>query len=187
MGKIKLTIVLASTREGRRGEKVADWFLPIATSDERFEVVLADLKEYGLPYDLEFTEPSEHEDKKYSDVKVQKWSDRIDDSDAVVFITPEYNHAVPASLKNAIDQIYWEWLDKPVGFVGYGSRGASDSIDSLRHTIKALRLRVAPSIVGIRQVKKAFDENDRLIEADKYEKTAQEMLDQLAAIYDSLK
>ena len=187
MAEIKLTVVLVSIREGRRGEKVAKWFLPNVENDSRFEMSLADLAEYDLPYSLEFTEPSEHEDKRYPDAKVQKWSDLIDNSDAIIFITPEYNHGMPASLKNAVDQIYWEWLDKPVGFVGYGSRGAPDSIDSLRHTAKALRWRVAPSIVGIKQVKKAFDENDRLIEDEAYKKTAKEMLDQLAAIYDSLK
>ncbi len=187
MGKIRLTIVLVSIREGRRGEKVARWFLPIAEKDERFEVTLADLAEYDLPYSLAFKEPSEHEDKKYPDSKVQKWSDRIDSSDAIIFITPEYNHGMPASIKNAIDQIYWEWLDKPVGFVGYGSRGASDSIDSLRHTAKALRWRIAPSVVGIKQVKKAFDEDDQLIDDKDYKKTAKEMLDQLTAINDSLK
>jgi NAD(P)H-dependent FMN reductase len=187
MGKIKLTVVLVSIREGRRGEKVAKWFLPIAENDERFEVTLADLSEYNLPYTLAFKEPSEYEDKKYPDAKVQKWSDTVDDSDAIIFITPEYNHGMPASIKNAIDQIYWEWLDKPVGFVGYGSRGASDSIDSLRHTAKALKWRVAPSIVGIKQVKKSFDESDNLIEDEEYKKIAGEMLDQLSAITDSLK
>lgn len=187
MGKIKLSVILVSVREGRRGEKVAKWFLPIAENDSRFEVTLADLAEYDLPYTLTFKEPSEYEDKKYPDPKVQRWSDLIDASDAVIFVTPEYNHGMSASIKNAIDQLYFEWLDKPVGFVGYGSRGAPDSIDSLRHTAKALKWRVAPSMVGIRQVKKAFDENDNLIEEDKYKKTAVEMLDQLAAITDSIK
>ncbi|MEX2014385.1 MAG: NAD(P)H-dependent oxidoreductase, partial [Candidatus Saccharimonadales bacterium] len=168
-------------------QKVAKWFLPIAEADERFEVTLADLVEYDLPYSLAFKEPSEYEDKKYPDPKVQKWSDTIDGSGAVIFITPEYNHGMPASIKNSIDQIYSEWLDKPIGFVGYGSRGAPDSIDSLRHTAKALRWRVAPSIVGIKQVKKSFDESGNLVEDGQYSKTAKEMLDQLAAIHDSLK
>ncbi len=103
MGKIRLSVVLTSVREGRRGEKIAGWFLPIVKNDDRFETTLADLKEYDLPYSMEFTEPSEHEDRKYPDAKVQKWADIIGVSDAVVFIIPEYNHAMPASIKNAID------------------------------------------------------------------------------------
>jgi len=185
--KAKLTIVLASTRKGRRGEKVAEWFLPIAQNDARFEAVLADLNEYDLPFFADEVEPSDREDKKYPDPKVQKWSDTIDNSDAMIFILPEYNHGMSAPLKNSIDHLYWEWLDKAVGFVGYGSRGAGDAIDSLRHTAKALKWRIAPSTVGIHQVKKAFNENGDLADKEKYEKAAREMLDQLAAISDSIK
>lgn len=183
--KIRLTIVLASTRKSRRGEKIAGWLLPIAKEDPRFEVNLADLREYDLPFYDDAEEPSDL-DKKYPDPKVQAWSDTIDKSQALVFVVPEYNHAVSAPLKNAIDHIYYEWLDKPVGFVGYGTRGAADAIDSLRHTAKALRWRVAPSIVGIQQVKKSLDENGKLMDDAEYVKLAKQMLSQLAAIYESI-
>lgn len=185
--KIKLTVVLASTRNGRRGEKIGDWFLPIAKEDSRFEVTLADLKEYALPFYEDEVEPSDREDKKYPDPKVQAWSDVIDGSDAVIFIMPEYNRTVSAPLKNSIDHLYYEWLDKPVGLVGYGSRGAQEAIDSLSNLIRILRWKVAPSIVGIQQVKKSLDENGKLIDDEQYRKAAQQMLTQLAAIYDSLK
>lgn len=182
-GKIKLTVILASTREGRRGKKVADWFLPIAEADQRFEVTLADLAEYDLPYSLDFIEPSEREDKKYPNLNVQKWSDAIDNSEALIFITSEYNHAMPASLKNAIDQIYWEWLDRPVGFIGYGGRGGgSDSIDSLQHTISALRWKVAEPKVYIRGIKKIIDPEGNLTDMAEHQKTAKEMLDNLGQI-----
>ena len=187
MGKIQLTLVLASTRKERRGKKVFDWFLPIAKADEKFEIKVADLAEYDLPFFADEVEPSDREDKKYPDPKVQKWSDIVDSAEVLIFILPEYNHGMSAPLKNSIDHLYWEWLDKPIGFVGYGSRGAADAIDSLRHTAKALKWRVAPSIVGVQQVKKAFTEDGQLIESEKYEKAAKEMLSQLAAIRDSIK
>jgi NAD(P)H-dependent FMN reductase len=184
--KIKLTVVLASTRNGRRGKKVAKWFLPIVKEDSRFEVTLADLKEYALPFYEDQVEPSDREDRKYPDPKVQAWSDVISGSDAVVFVMPEYNRTISAPLKNAIDHLYWEWLDKPVGLIGYGSRGAQEAIDSMSNLIRILRWKVAPSIVGVQQVKKAFDENGKLDKSDEYAKTARQMLDQLAAIYDSV-
>lgn len=180
MMKYGLAVVLGSIRQGRRGQAVADWFLSVAGFDPCFKVTLADLADFDLPLKMEFKEPSEYEDKKYPEADRQKWSDIIDGSDAIVFITPEYNHAVPASLKNAIDQIYWEWLDKPVGFVGYGSRGAADAIDSLRHTIRALRWRVAEPIVGIEKIKKAVDEQGKLYNAEEYERAAKQMLNSLA-------
>ncbi|HYF96943.1 MAG TPA: NAD(P)H-dependent oxidoreductase [Patescibacteria group bacterium] len=184
--KIKLTVVLASTREGRRGKKVADWFLPIVRADDKFEVTFADLAEYDLPYSLDFIEPSEREDKKYPDPNVQRWSDTIENSEALIFITSEYNHAMPASLKNAIDQIYWEWLEKPVGFIGYGGRGGGgDSIDSLRHTIETLKWQVAEPKVLIRGIKKIIDEEGNLTDMAEHEESAKQMLDNLAASFDS--
>jgi NAD(P)H-dependent FMN reductase len=183
--KLKLTVVLASTRNGRRGEKVASWFLPMAEENGRFEVTLADLKEYDLPFYNDSEEPSDM-DKKYPDPKVQAWSDTIDSSDAVIFVMPEYNYAVSAPLKNAIDHIYYEWLDKPVGFVGYGSRGAFDAIDSLRRTARALGWKVAPSIVGIRKIKKVLKEDGTISSDEEYKKTARQMLAQLSAICDSI-
>jgi NAD(P)H-dependent FMN reductase len=183
--KVNLTAVLVSTREGRRGEKVANWFLPIAQEDSRFEVTLADLKEYDLPFYADEVEPSEREDKKYPDPKVQAWSDVIDGSDAIIFIMPEYNHGLSAPLKNAIDHLYWEWLEKSVGFVGYGSRGAQDAIDSLNHTTKALKWKVAPTVVGIQRVKKAYNENGELIEDEQYRRTAKQMLEQLVNLANS--
>lgn len=182
--KIRLTVILASTRKRRRGEKVAQWFLPIAQADERFEVRLADLVEYDLPFFNDETEPSDR-DKQYPDPKVQAWSDAIDSADALVFVLPEYNHAVSAPLKNAIDHLYFEWLDKPVGFIGYGSRGAEDSIDSLRHTARALRWKVAPTVVGIQRVKKAYAENGQLIEDQLYRQRAKSMLQELSELYGS--
>ncbi|WNV86408.1 NAD(P)H-dependent oxidoreductase [Umezawaea sp. Da 62-37] len=29
-----------------------------------------------------------------------------------MFVTPEYDHAMPGALKNALDRVYREWNDK---------------------------------------------------------------------------
>lgn len=175
----KIAVIIGSIREGRRGDIVANWFLPIINADDRFEVAVVDLKDYPMDIAMEFKEPSEYEDKNYSDQVVREFSKKIDQAEAFIFITPEYNHAVPASVKNAIDHIYYEWLNKPVGFVGYGSRGAVDSIDSLKHTVKALKWQQIEPTVKIERVKKAFDESGNLIEPELPESEAKQMLDNL--------
>jgi NAD(P)H-dependent FMN reductase len=61
---------------------------------------------------------------QYSNAHTKKWAETISSFDAYVFVTPEYNHSVPAALKNAIDFLYKEWNSKSAGFVGYGGSGA---------------------------------------------------------------
>jgi chromate reductase len=41
---------------------------------------------------------------------VTAFKDRVKSADGVLFVTPEYNHGIPAVLKNAID-----WASRPVG------------------------------------------------------------------------
>ncbi|GAA4432400.1 hypothetical protein GCM10023188_20920 [Pontibacter saemangeumensis] len=52
-----------------------------------------------------------------------------------MFVTPEYNHGVPAALKNAPNFFYKEWNNKATGFVRYGNTGGSRSVEHLRNTM----------------------------------------------------
>jgi NAD(P)H-dependent FMN reductase len=60
--------------------------------------------------------------------------------DDFVFVTPEYNHGVPAALKNAIDFLYSEWNNKAAGFVSYGNVGGARSVEHLRATMAELQI-----------------------------------------------
>jgi NAD(P)H-dependent FMN reductase len=60
--------------------------------------------------------------------------------DAFVFVTPEYNHGFPATLKNAIDYLFAEWSHKAAGFVGDGAAGGSRAIEQLRLVLGELHM-----------------------------------------------
>src|SRR3989442_15829344 len=60
---------------------------------------------------------------QYSKPHTKTWSEKIASLDAYIFVTPEYNHATSAALKNAIDFLFREWNNKAAGFVGYGGAG----------------------------------------------------------------
>jgi NAD(P)H-dependent FMN reductase len=61
-------------------------------------------------------------------------------STAYIFVTAEYNHGVPAVLKNDLDYAYPEWNKKTAGFVGYGSVGGSRAVEHLRLIAAELQL-----------------------------------------------
>src|SRR5882724_11010459 len=97
---IRIGIVIGSTRPGRKGEAVAQWIYDIAAkrSDAAFEVV--DIASFELPLLDEPTPPSLM--KPYTNAHTRRWAAKIASLDGFVFVTPEYNHSLPAAHKNAI-------------------------------------------------------------------------------------
>ncbi len=116
---LKVAIIIGSTRPGRKAEVVARWVYDIANkrSDAAFEIV--DIKDFNLPL---LDEPVPAAMGQYSQPHTKAWAAKIEQFDAFVFVTPEYNHGPSAALKNAIDFLHREWNNKAVGFVGYGGK-----------------------------------------------------------------
>src|SRR5437899_11527648 len=69
---------------------------------------------------------------KYQQPHTKRWAAKIASLDAFIFVSPEYNHGIPAALKNAIDFLFAEWNHKAAGFVSYGSAGGSRAVEHLR-------------------------------------------------------
>ena len=77
----------------------------------------------------------------YAHAHTKKWGAKIASLDGYVFITPEYNHSISGSLKNAIDFVYHEWTNKAAGFVSYGSNvGGARAVEHLRLIAAGLQL-----------------------------------------------
>ena len=126
---LKVGIIVGSTRPGRKAAAVAQWAYDILKSRQDAEFEIVDIEDYKLPLLDEPVPPSMHQ---YSKAHTKTWSAKIDSFDAYIFVTPEYNHSVPAALKNAIDFLFREWNNKAAGFIGYGSAGGARAVESLR-------------------------------------------------------
>lgn len=77
---------------------------------------------------------------QYAMSHTKKWASKVSEFDAYIFVTPEYNHSMPAALKSAIDYLYQEWNDKAARFVGYGSVGGARSIEQIRLVLGELKV-----------------------------------------------
>jgi NAD(P)H-dependent FMN reductase len=64
-----------------------------------------------------------------------RWGEKIASLDGYIFVTAEYNHSIPAVLKNALDCLYSEIHRKPATFLGYGGTGAARAVEHLRHIL----------------------------------------------------
>jgi len=178
---MKLLVVLSSVRKGRAGDKVADWFIDQVEADGRFETELVDLKELDLSYELQQTLPSSIKNSQYEDEKDRQWASIVKGADAVAFVSPEYNHGMPASLKNALDHLDAEWHGKPTAFIGYGASGAPYSNAAFALAATWLKLDLISSRVGISEIWAAFNEDGSLNFTDKYNHEAKAVIDSLVA------
>ncbi|WP_298556377.1 NADPH-dependent FMN reductase [Streptomyces luteogriseus] len=140
-----LTTVVASTRPGRVGRSVADWFCARVAEDERFESHTVDLCELALPF---LDEPHPPVLRQYTKSHTRAWSRIVDASDAFVFVTPEYNGGFPAPLKNAWDYLAVEWQHKPAAFVSYGGVSAGTrAVQMAKQVVANLRmLPIGPTV-----------------------------------------
>jgi NAD(P)H-dependent FMN reductase len=142
----KIAIILGSTRPGRNGEAVAKWALDIAKQRGTAEYELLDLLDFELPH---LDEPLPPAMGQYAQAHTKRWAEKIAQFDGYVFVTAEYNHAIPGPLKNAIDFLGAEWNNKAAGFVGYGSVGAVRAVEQLRLVLSNLQVAHVTSQVAL--------------------------------------
>lgn len=133
-----LHVIVASTRPGRVGRAVGDWFAGVAGDHGEFEVELVDLAEVDLPF---LDEPKHPRLGDYEHDHTRRWSETVRRADAFAFVMPEYNFGYSAPLKNAIDFLWNEWNDKPVALVGYGGvSGGLRAMQAIKPVLSAVKL-----------------------------------------------
>ena len=153
---MKLLVIIASTRPGRIGKPIGDWFAERARQHGGFEVEIADLAEIALPL---HDEPAHPMTGRYEHQHTMDWSAQVAAADAIVMVTPEYNYAFNAALKNAIDYLNREWRYKPVGFVSYGGvSGGMRAVAMLKQVVTTLRMVPVVDAVTIPMVRTMLDE-----------------------------
>ena len=101
--------------------------------------------------------------------------------DGFVFVTPEYNHSVPAALKNAIDYLFVEWNDKAAGFVSYGLHGGVRAVEHLRQILAEVRIADVRTAVALSLFHDFVDMRE-LKPDGHHTSTLERMLDELVAL-----
>ena len=143
---VRIAIVTGSTRPGRHNLAVAQWVYRIAQERKDAEFELVDIADYELPL---LDEPMPPILGQYIHPHTKIWAERIASFDAYVFVTPEYNHSTSGALKNAIDYLYGEWLNKAAGFVSYGGHGGVRAVEHLRLILAELMVATVRAQVSL--------------------------------------
>lgn len=181
---LKLKIIVTSTRPNRVGPTIANWVADEARSVNGFEVEIVDLAEIALPF---LDEPGHPITKNYEHEHTKRWSAIVDEADAVVFVTPEYDSFPPATAVNAIQVLFREWGYKPAGIVSYGGvSGGLRAAQALRQLLGNLGAVAIPQVVPIPFFPEHVSENG-FDATDKMREGAGMMFSELAKWGEALK
>jgi NAD(P)H-dependent FMN reductase len=178
---LKMKVIAGSVREGRFSDKAAAWIAGVAQQQSNVEVEILDLRDYHMPFFNAAETPSSKK-SPYAHPEVARFTAKIAEGDAFIIVTPEYNHGTSGVLKNAMDWVFQEWGNKPVGFVSYGSVGGARAVEHLR--LVSIELQMAPirnavHIPGADYFPVMFGQADAQHMLVSFEKKAEELVTQL--------
>lgn len=146
MSKLKIAVIIGSTRDARYGDKPAKWIADLAAQRPELDVEIVDLKAFDLPL---FNEAASNAWAPSQNAQAVAWQKKIAEFDGYIVVAAEYNRSITGSLKNAFDQAYKEWNQKAIGFVGYGSVGGARAIEHARNIAVELQMANVRSAVHI--------------------------------------
>jgi len=172
-----IVVIAGSLRKESFTLKVANALAKLAPASLKAEVVTLN----GISFfnqDLEAAPPADW----------LAFRDKLQKSNGVVIVTPEYNRSIPGVLKNAIDigsRPYGKssFLGKPIGLVGNspGALGAAAAVKHLQNIMPG----IAGPIMGVPEIYlngigDAFDDKGQLT-SEPVQKVLQQYIDAFAA------
>ncbi len=179
MSRLKIAVIIGTTRAARFGHKAAQWIFDIAAARDDMDVELIDLRDFPLPF---FEEVASNAWAPTQNEVGLRWQKKVGAFDGYIFVTAEYNHGVPAVLKNALDYAYPEWNRKAAACVGYGAVGGARAIEQLR--LVFVELQLAPTRTGVHiqgaDFMAVWRQGKAISELEYLKPNADAMLDELA-------
>jgi NAD(P)H-dependent FMN reductase len=145
MNDVVIGVVLGSSRSRRLGDRVCQFVLSQATTVAGASFTVLDLASYQLPFFDEDIAPLNNRDRSPAE-PVRRWLGGMAAADGYLFLTPEYNYAVPAVLKNALDYLAREAEAKPASILSYSdtAHGGNIAGHELRLTLNKLGMFTMP-------------------------------------------
>jgi chromate reductase, NAD(P)H dehydrogenase (quinone) len=172
-----VVVIAGSLRKESFTLKIANALAKLAPATLKLEVITP----HGISFfnqDLEAAPPADW----------LAFREKLQKSDGVLFVTPEYNRSIPGVLKNMIDvgsRPYGKssFLEKPTGIVS-NSPGPLGGVSAAKH-LQQILPGIAGSIMGqpeiyLNGVGDAFDDKGQLVK-EALQKVLQQYIDAFAA------
>lgn len=150
-----IPVILGTVRQGCMSQYAARLVLTETAKQMGVETELIDIAKLPLPTN------DAGEAIKHSD-----FSSKMDRADALVVVSPEYNHGYSGLLKHVLDSCLKEYIHKAVGIVGVsaGPFGGARMIENLVPVMRELGLVTIFWDVNFSTVQKVFDASGTLLD-----------------------
>ena len=161
---MNLAIIAASTRQGRVTPRLAKFVERNAKAlAPEHDWKLMDLEDYDLPIMREPLPPMANQRPELSDGTKSYLADMAE-ADGYIIVTPEYNHGIPAPLKNAIDLIDYQIMKKPIAIVSHGAVGGARANEQVRLIVNSNlgAVPISASLTFFGRVDELIDEDGKL-------------------------
>jgi NAD(P)H-dependent FMN reductase len=170
-------VILGTAREGRQSEKAAKYMLQEAKKSG-LESEIIDVRDYRTTAS----------DNTQSLPEAKKLAEKISRADALIIVSPEYNHGYPGELKMMLDLLYQQYAKKPVGFCGVsrGGLGGARAVEQLRLVAAELRMVSIREAIYFSGITDLFDVNGE-IKDKSYDSRTKTFLDELVWYAGALK
>jgi chromate reductase, NAD(P)H dehydrogenase (quinone) len=160
----RIGVVLGSSREHRLGERVTRWVFAGAKEVPEADFALFDLASYQLPFFDEAIAPWDNPDR-HPAPNVARWLADMASADGYLFVVPEYNLAVPAVVKNALDLLAHEADIKPASILTYSDtfNGGVTAGHEFRLVVNKLGMLPLPKAVPLPHAEQLLDPDGSLV------------------------
>lgn len=171
-----VTVISGSNRKGRKSHSIAEYIAhELKKREEVSEVSLLDVQAYNFPI-LE-----ERRGRVEPDIPgLETFGNTLEQTNAIVIVTPEYNGGMAGSLKNTLDYFRKEFDHKPMTAVtvSSGNFGGINALHQLWFWMQYVGGIVSPQKLLVSQVNEVFDENGSVVD-DRFERNSAKTIDDL--------
>lgn len=158
---LNVLVILGSVRRGRMSERVATFVMNRLAATPDVQAELVDLAVLDLPIMEERLGKIEP-----APPGVPELGAKIQAADALIIVSPEYNHGYPGVLKNALDYFYAQYKRTPVALVtvSAGGHGGVNAWAQLVTVLTQMGAIVLPATVAVSYVDKSFSPEGEALE-----------------------
>jgi NAD(P)H-dependent FMN reductase len=152
---LNIPVILGTTRKGRTSEHAARFMVGQIEKRNGVKTELIDISKLPMPID-----------DAGEGIKDPAFSEKMMIADALVIVTPEYNHSFPGLLKHILDSCLKEYIHKAAGIVGVsaGPFGGIRAIQDFLPVIRELGLVNIFWDVNFGNVSNVFDQSGNLLD-----------------------